>query len=336
MQGKDRMDVHFEKSGVLALTPPPGLGVPPADVPLETVAPVERTFVLCADDYGIARGVDRAIEHLIESGRVTATGAMVTMPCWKRDAPGLAALVRATGAQVGLHLTLTEQRSASPARGLAQEGRLPSLRTLLLSALARRLPAAAVAEEIRAQFDAFEDVWGAPPAFVDGHQHVHLLPTVREALVAEILNRYAPGTLWVRDCRETVRRIRIRGVGERKALFLRRLGRGLKAALLAHGIAHNQGFSGLHDFKETPPFREKMGRFLAALGPRALVHVHPGRVDAALLAVDTLTTPREWEYEYLASDAFVADCARLGVRPTTPSWSNQPHRSEENTPSRVA
>lgn len=330
------MDVHFEKSGVLALTPPPVLASLPDDVSQETAASVRRTFVLCADDYGIAPGVDRAIEHLIESGRVTATGAMVTMLCWQSDAPGLAALARATGAQVGLHLTLTEQRSASPARGLAQDGRLPSLRSLLLRALAKRLPATAVAEEIRAQFDAFEDVWGAPPAFVDGHQHVHLLPTVREALIAEILRRYAPGTLWVRDCRETVQRIRARGVGVRKALFLRRLGRGFKAALLAHGIAHNQGFSGLHDFKETPPFREKMCRFLSALGPRALVHVHPGRVDAALLAVDTLTAPREWEYGYLASDAFVADCARLGVRPAPPSWSAQPHRSTENTPSRGA
>ena len=243
------MDVHFEKSGVLALTPPPVLASLPDDVSQETAASVRRTFVLCADDYGIAPGVNRAIEHLIELRRVTATSAMVTMPCWKRDAPGLAALARATGAQVGLHLTLTEQRSASPARGLAQDGRLPSLRSLLLRALAKRLPAAAVAEEIRAQFDAFEDVWGAPPAFVDGHQHVHLLPTVREALIAEILRRYAPGTLWVRDCRETVQRIRARGVGVRKALFLRRLGRGLKAALLAHGIAHNQGICPRADFR---------------------------------------------------------------------------------------
>ncbi len=323
------MDVHFEKSGVLALTPPPVLASLPDDVSRETAASVRRTFVLCADDYGIAPGVNRAIEHLIELRRVTATSAMVTMPCWKRDAPGLAALARATGAQVGLHLTLTEQRSASPARGLAQDGRLPSLRSLLLRALAKRLPATAVAEEIRAQFDAFEDVWGAPPAFVDGHQHVHLLPTVREALIAEILRRYAPGTLWVRDCRETVQRIRARGVGVRKALFLRRLGRGLKAALLAHGIAHNQGFSGLHDFKETPPFREKMGRFLSALGPRALVHVHPGRVDAALLAVDTLTAPSEWEYGYLASDAFAEDCARLGVWPSLPAWNGTPSKAQE-------
>ncbi|MBI5782054.1 MAG: ChbG/HpnK family deacetylase [Rhodocyclales bacterium] len=324
------MDVHFEKSGVLAVAAQRAPASASAEIAVDRVVSAQRTFVLCADDYGIAPGVDRAIEHLIELRRVTATSAMVTLPCWKRDAPDLAALARATGAHVGLHLTLTEQRAASPARGLVQEGRLPALRSLLLRALARRLPEAAVAEEIRAQFDAFEDAWGAPPAFVDGHQHVHLLPTVREALVAEILRRYAPGTLWVRDCRETVRRIRARGVGVRKALFLRRLGRGLKAALLAHGIAHNQGFSGLHDFKETPPFREKMSRFLSALGPKALVHVHPGRVDAALLAVDTLTTPREWEYEYLASEAFVIDCARLGVWPALPSWNGVPCRAEEN------
>ncbi|MBF0335117.1 MAG: ChbG/HpnK family deacetylase, partial [Alphaproteobacteria bacterium] len=39
-----------------------------------------RPFVLCADDYGLSPGVSRGILALIEMGRVSATGCMVTMP----------------------------------------------------------------------------------------------------------------------------------------------------------------------------------------------------------------------------------------------------------------
>ena len=37
--------------------------------------------------------------------------------------------------------------------------------------------------EVRAQFEAFADAFGRPPDFVDGHQHVHLFPQVREAVL---------------------------------------------------------------------------------------------------------------------------------------------------------
>ncbi len=274
-----------------------------------------RPVILCADDFGLTPGVSDAIAELIATGRLSATSCMSTRPDWRRAAGMLRKVVARTPADVGLHLTLTDQPAAVPAGGLAEAGRLPPLGQLLPRALARRLPAAAVRDELRAQFDAFENAWGAPPDYVDGHQHIHLLPGVREILVGELLRRYPPGRVWVRDCVEAPHRCLRRRVAVGKALFIGALGAGLRRLLRHAGLPANDGFSGLHDFSMTEPFRARMRAFLANTGPRPLVHVHPGRVDDLLIACDALTLPRETELAYLASDNFPADLAAAGLHP---------------------
>ncbi len=277
--------------------------------------PALRPVVLCADDFGLAPGVSTAIAELIAARRLSATSAMSLCPNWRHAAADLRAVVAQAPAEVGLHLTLTALPALTPAAGLAEDGRLPALSRLLPRALRRALPLAALADEQRAQLDAFEDAWGAPPAYVDGHQHVHLLPGVREALIDELLRRYPRGRVWVRDCVEAPARCVARRVALPKALFISALGRGLRARLRAAGLPANDGFSGLHDFSTATPFGARMRRFLRELGPRPLVHVHPGRVDAALRACDPLTAPREAELAYLGGAEFAADLAAAGVRP---------------------
>lgn len=273
-----------------------------------------RPLVMCADDYGLAPGVSTAIAELIAAGRLSATSAMSILPDWRRAAPELRAVTARSPADVGLHLTLTDHLAATAAPGFAEHGRLPPLGRLLKQALAGRLPRAAVRDEVRAQLDAFEDAWGAPPDYIDGHQHVHLFAGVREAVVEEVLRRYPRGRVWVRDCVEAPARSLRRGVAAPKALFISALGLPLRRLLRNAGIPANDGFSGLHDFHSDQPFAAKMRRFLDDLGPRPLVHVHPGRVDEALLACDSLTTPREAELAYLASDTFAGELAARGLR----------------------
>ena len=54
-------------------------------------------------------------------------------------------------------------------------------------------------------------------------------------------------------------------------------------------------------------------RFLERLPDRGLVMCHPGFVDAELERLDPLTTLRETEYAFLASDRFPALLASRGV-----------------------
>ena len=70
---------------------------------------MNRRIWLCADDYGISPGVNRAIRDLIENGRLNATSAMVVGPAIGRDE--VSALKEAAKANshcaIGLHVTLT-------------------------------------------------------------------------------------------------------------------------------------------------------------------------------------------------------------------------------------
>lgn len=274
-----------------------------------------RPVIVCADDFGIAAGVSEAIAGLIAAGRLSATSCMTPLPDWRRSADLLRCTVAEHPADVGLHLTLTDHVPLAGARGLAHAGRLPALGRLLPRTLARALPHAAVRDEVRAQLDAFEDVWQAAPDYVDGHQHVHVLPGIREILVEEVLRRYPPGQVWVRDCVEPLTRCMRRRVALPKALLITSLGLALRRLLRRSGLPANDGFAGLHDFSGRIPFQTLMRAFLGNAGPRPLVHVHPGRVDDELRRCDSLTTPREAELAYLGSAGFLADLAAAGFHP---------------------
>ncbi len=281
-----------------------------------------RGVILCADDYGLAPGVCDAIETLIAAGRLTATGAMTGLPLWKSRAAQLRAVVRQGAADVGLHITLTDHPAASSARRMVSGpvkspgsgGNLPSLRTLLVRAYARLVDRGAVSDEIRAQLDAFEDAWNGRPDFVDGHQHVHLLPVVREILIEELVRRYPAGAVYVRNCTGSYEREIRRGVAVGKAVFISMLGVRFARLAASAGLPMNDEFSGLHDFSDGQPFRGKMRRFLKTSGARPLVHVHPGYVDDELRACDSLVEPRVLESDYLASDAFPEDLATANLR----------------------
>jgi predicted glycoside hydrolase/deacetylase ChbG (UPF0249 family) len=72
------------------------------------------------------------------------------------------------------------------------------------------------------------------------------------------------------------------------------------------GVTCNPGFAGAYDFTTQQDFGALMAGFLDGLPDRGLVMCHPGHVDDVLIALDPFTDQREREYQYLASDAFVA------------------------------
>ncbi|WP_029007602.1 ChbG/HpnK family deacetylase [Azospirillum halopraeferens] len=268
------------------------------------------SVILCADDYGLAPGVGVAIRDLIGRGRLTATSCMTVCPFWPEEAERLKPL--AGLADVGLHLTLTDQAPLGPMPVLAPRGRLPPLAVLMRRAFAGRLDAAEIAAEVDRQVAAFTAAFGAPPAYIDGHQHVHQLPVVREAVVAALAR--LPGA-YVRLCREPRTAVVRRGVAVAKTLLISELGGGLAALARAAGIPANDGFRGVYDFGGRAGLAELMPRFLDRPQGRTLVMVHPGIPDDALRAADTLVEPRAAEYDYLGGSAFGALLDGAGIRP---------------------
>ncbi|MBF0392775.1 MAG: ChbG/HpnK family deacetylase, partial [Alphaproteobacteria bacterium] len=186
---------------------------------------------------------------------------------------------------------------------------------LMALALARRLDPAEVAAEVAAQLDAFIAATGRPPDFVDGHQHVHQLPHVRDAVLDLFRDRLGEGA-WLRLCFEPATAIWARGVDRLRAGVISGLGWGMARRAARAGIPVNDSFRGVHDFSGRQPCEALFERFLAGPGRRPLVMCHPGHVDDALRAVDPLTDWREAEYAWLAGEAFQAMLSRHGMRPT--------------------
>lgn len=272
-----------------------------------------RRIWLCADDYGMAPGVNTAIRDLVATGRLNATSVMVGAPSF--DRAEAAALDELNGERkrvaIGLHVTLTGpfEPLTSNFRPLDNGAFLP-LAATLRAALLRRFDVTQVRSEVAAQMQAFIAAFGRQPDFVDGHQHVQLFPQIRDA-VLDVARNDAPDA-WVRQCG----RVRLpwpQRVRDRKGLLLDILSLNFRRRAAARGIRTNTAFAGTYDFSTTINFAELFPRFLDGLPDGSLVMCHPGFVDAELTRLDPLTTQREQEYAFFAGQAFPAVLSGQGV-----------------------
>jgi predicted glycoside hydrolase/deacetylase ChbG (UPF0249 family) len=272
-----------------------------------------RKLWLCADDYGISPAVNRAVRDLIGRGRINATSVMVTAPSF--SAAEALALSDLGGPDrrvaIGLHFTLTApfRPATHTYRPVGSDGAFLSLSRTLATGLLRRLDHDALTAEAASQFATFRASFGRPPDFVDGHQHVHLLPQVSDAVLAA-MRRMAPDA-WIRQCGRAVPLPQ--RWGDPKGLLLDILSARLRARSAACGIRTNPAFAGTYNYRRTAEFEALFGAFLQGLPDGGLVMCHPGFVDAELQRLDDLTTMREQEYAFFAGERFPALLAEHGI-----------------------
>lgn len=266
-----------------------------------------KTVTICADDYAIAPGVSAAIRRLIEDRCINATSVMTLFPDLAEEAPALDAVAADKAVSIGLHVTLTGGYAPlTPWTGTAT---LPDVSDLIVKAYTRRLDTRAVAAEVDAQFRAFEAAFGRPPSHVDGHQHVHVLPGVRSAVLAAT-RRHAPNA-WLRDV--TPAAAALNGL-DLKGRLIGLFGRGFARDAARLGLATNTGFAGAYDFSADHDFATLLTHFLKGVPDGAVVMVHPGHVDDPLTARDPLTHQREVEFDVLHGPQLPEILAETQVR----------------------
>jgi predicted glycoside hydrolase/deacetylase ChbG (UPF0249 family) len=276
-----------------------------------TPASVSRQIWLCADDYGISPGVNVAIRDLVLRRRINATSVMVAAPsCHRAETLALASLIGETHAAVGLHVTLSAPfvpltAGFAPRHG----GKFLPMQKLLARALARRLKPDLLAAEATAQVRRFTDLFGRAPDFIDGHQHVHLFPQIRDAVLA-IAKELAPNA-WVRQCGGVVPRAS--RLGDPKGLLIDLLSRAVRRRAHVLGVRTNSAFAGTYQFNAQADYATLFPRFLDRLPDGSVVMCHPGFVDAELRRLDPLTGLREREYAFFVGDAFPEVLASKGV-----------------------
>ena len=215
-----------------------------------------------ADDLGLSHAANTAIVALAQAGKLEGTSLLVNGPAAAEGAKAWQALaMNKPDLQLCLHLCLTEGPS-SAAPGLIpdlldRQGHLHCSfgQWLLLSLLPRRHPrrAKVVAQlglEIDAQIRQFRALRGNGSIALDGHQHIHLVPVVLDA----VLDRAgASGITWLRSADEPLPTglplgcwwQACRDAGLLKWLILQLLSWRARAKIQRCGLSTNGGFAGV-------------------------------------------------------------------------------------------
>lgn len=263
---------------------------------------------LCADDYGLYAEIDDAVLILAEKQILHATSCMTTSPRWHLAASRLRPWIGKI--DIGLHLNLTE--------GFGQHA--PSLPAIIVRSYAHLLNRQALKKAFRIQFDAFSQALGDLPTMIDGHQHIHQLPLIRDVLLETIDDLYKEKKkVWVRNTVPISFSWKQAWCLWSKPNILRWLGGGQLARQLEyHGLASNKGFAGVYDFaiEHADQYGAYMAVWLAQAfacnrAERLLLMCHPA---TAVVTGDAIAVAREKEFTYLMSSAFQALCRQGGMQ----------------------
>ncbi|HEY4067139.1 MAG TPA: ChbG/HpnK family deacetylase [Burkholderiaceae bacterium] len=262
-----------------------------------------RILALCADDFGLSPGISAGIARLAAARRLTAISCITNSPHWPTQAPRLHGLPETV--DIGLHLNFTEGAPLSP-RLARRWPTLPPVSTLIARAHLGLLPRADLRNEVHAQLRAFIGAYGEAPKFIDGHQHVHHLPRLRE-IILDMAEHVQP----LPALRNTGRLLGP-GFGFKRWVIRNTGGHALERALHQRVLAHNPVLLGAYDF-QTLDYGALMRRWLALLPPEGgLVFCHPGARDPGD-SPDAIGAARLRELAYLGSADFGDDLIEAGV-----------------------
>lgn len=246
-----------------------------------------RRIGICVDDFGIHDGVCAAVNELTGSGRLSAVSCLVEGPAWNRNVSWL----RRAPVDVGLHLNLTEWM---PGASFAV-----SLGALIALTQSRALGRSRVRAAINAQLDAFESGVGRAPDFIDGHQHVHQFPVVRDELLKALAGRYTR--------RPWLRSTSCHGGGSGLEGFQGRVIEtlGSRAFTRAARELHfplSGKLLGVYGLGESgTSYGERVLRWLEVASDADLLMAHP---SALTWPGDPISAARVREFEFLRSPAF--------------------------------
>ena len=249
-----------------------------------------KRIILCADDFGMHPDISDAIVTLAEHNRLSATSCLVTSPHWLEDRKKLACLKNRI--DIGLHLNFTEGAGLS---GHFQNN-LPGLRQMLWRSHCSLLPAQHIEDEICAQLDFFCESFDSPPAFIDGHQHIHHLPQVREALL-KTLRKKELNHIWLRSVTPMISQASLL-----KSKIIKHSGAvKFKQQLNDSGFKSNSSFAGIYSLSENDDFSSLMANWLESLPDFGLIMCHPSQPSSS--EIDHLPA-RIKELDFLMSPQF--------------------------------
>jgi hypothetical protein len=230
-------------------------------------------MIICADDYGMADEVNRAILELCVLKHLSAVSCMAALErCGSDVLKPL--LEHQANVDIGLHLCFADE-TLSPLENAARL--LPTFGVFFRQSLVGQIRAEQIRLQVSTQYELFLKKCGRLPDFIDGHLHAHQLPGVREGLIEFILSLPANERPYIRNTCEPLKNLWKHRLPWLKATFIGRFGARMLAELSVAGIPTNDGFAGIYDFQNYRRYPEYYPRFAACLQrPNGILVVHPG------------------------------------------------------------
>ena len=266
--------------------------------------PPTRRLAVCIDDIGLHDGVDAAALRLFDQGRINTVSVLSEGMSWREAAAALRDRP-ASALDVGLHFNLTESVGQAPALG--------GLGAVIARSYLRALSRTGLRDRFERQLDAFVRMLGRAPSHVDGHQHIHQLPGVRDVVLDGVERHFGTGPRpWLRACRarplpapdtpDGGAATAIVAAAARKARLIETLGAGaLDRAARARGHALNGALLGVYNLQDTrAQFPVLLDAWLAAAQDGDLLMCHPALATPG----DGLAATRQAEFDLLGGPTF--------------------------------
>lgn len=269
-----------------------------------------KNIILCADDYGLNASISQGIIDLLQRQRLSAVSCLSSAPLW----PQAAVLLKPFHdlVDLGLHFNLTEGKPVSDLYIQKYGENFFSLEQLILRAFLGRLDVTILEQECEAQLQRFVSELGFLPDFIDGHQHIQQLPLVRTALMRVYEKHLRGKNAYLRSVLNKPRALGLANKIKQFIIYL--CGSPRFQHLLIQGeIPHNTSFAGIYSFSQAAQYAQILPYFLETAQDQGLIMCHPGLKNEAAQG-DPIADARFFEYSYLSSQQFSADCEVRGIK----------------------
>ena len=267
-----------------------------------------KAIIICADDFGQSSKISEAILFLMSRKRINATSCLVNMPLWQDV---YTTLLPFTNCFLGLHLNLTLGNALSALWRNKYGISFYSLSKLIFLAYSQRLDFDTVASEIESQIDAFYQKMGRYPDFIDGHQHIHQLPIIRDALLSVYSKMYHADCFFRKTYNGQQDFFSLQGAPKVQLLSILG-GKCWQNLLLKQQIKANSSFAGVYNFQKSKHYPQYFRHFLKNISHQGLIMCHPG-YEASAEDNDPIGSSRYHEFSYLNGEEYQADLMYHGV-----------------------
>jgi len=262
-----------------------------------------KNIVLCADDFGLHDDVNAAIIFLLKNNRISATSCMTNMAYFSKETIKALKEIRPEK-DVGLHFNLTEGSPLTSGKTLVdQYGHFLPLYQVIFKAHLHRLHYQDVYHELNAQYQRFIESMDGLPSHIDGHQHIHHLPVVRQVLIDFFNKKGLHHKLYVRNVAPCYPLTIKQGWIKQKVILYTGAKR-FNQMLISNNIQSNQSFGGIYAFGEIIDYRQQFLSFIAQIHNKGLIMCHPS-LSASFK--DPIAQHRKIEFDYLSSEMFLED-----------------------------